>query len=111
MSERSERMENTSPCTCSVHPSQRGCWNCVNWSGNPLIDEYAMCDEDFNRHSRMHTCKHWREAQNAPVSGGTPSAQVAGSALRTCLTCGRKTCDRQPEDNDPADCKDWKPNN
>ncbi len=28
---------------------------------------------------------------------------------RTCLPCGRKTCDRQPEDYDPADCKDWKP--
>jgi len=27
----------------------------------------------------------------------------------TCLTCGRKTCDRQPEDTDPADCKNWKP--
>lgn len=27
---------------------------------------------------------------------------------RTCLTCGRQTCDRQPEDFDPSDCKDWK---
>lgn len=27
---------------------------------------------------------------------------------KTCLTCGRKTCDRQPEDVDPVDCKDWK---
>jgi len=28
---------------------------------------------------------------------------------RTCLTCGRKTCDRVPEDRDPSDCDSWKP--
>ena len=62
-------MENTSPTSCSVLPLDRGCWNCVNWSGNPVIDEYAMCDEDFNRHARMHVCKHWKHvAQNAVVS-------------------------------------------
>jgi len=27
---------------------------------------------------------------------------------RSCLTCGRQTCDRQPEGRDPDDCKDWK---
>lgn len=27
---------------------------------------------------------------------------------RTCLGCGRQTCDRQPEDYDPVNCKDWK---
>jgi len=27
---------------------------------------------------------------------------------RTCLTCGRNVCDRQPEDKDPSNCKDWK---
>jgi len=29
-------------------------------------------------------------------------------ASRTCLTCGKQTCDRQPEDSDPKNCKDWK---
>jgi hypothetical protein len=36
--------------------------------------------------------------------------QTTSSILHTCLTCGRKTCDSQPETNDPIDCKDWKPN-
>lgn len=31
-----------------------------------------------------------------------------GWVRRTCLTCGRNVCDRQPEDKDPADCKHWK---
>ena len=66
MKDRSDGMENTPPCTCSVHPAQRGCWNCVTWSGDARIDEYAMCDEDFNRHARLHVCKHWKyAAQNA----------------------------------------------
>jgi len=26
-----------------------------------------------------------------------------------CLNCGRQTCDRQPEDKDPKNCKDWRP--
>ena len=68
MKDRSDGMENTPPCTCSVHPAQRGCWNCVTWSGDARIDEYAMCDEDFNRHARLHVCKHWKyAAQNDQV--------------------------------------------
>lgn len=47
--------------TCERDAS-RGCWNCVNWSGNPLIDEYAVCDEDFNRHARLHVCLLWKSA-------------------------------------------------
>lgn len=35
--------------------------------------------------------------------------KVVIQAKRTCLTCGRHTCDRQPEDYDPADCNDWRP--
>ena len=70
MKDRSDGMENTPPCTCSVHPAQRGCWNCVTWSGDARIDEYAMCDEDFNRHARLHVCKHWKyAAQNAELTG------------------------------------------
>ena len=34
---------------------------------------------------------------------------IANLMLHTCLTCGRKVCDRQPEGVDPSDCKDWKP--
>jgi len=29
------------------------------------------------------------------------------SVSRTCLSCGRQTCDFQPEDRDSEECKKW----
>lgn len=66
------------------------------------------------RQCYLSACPHWRtgnecgtdikcESQTAPVSGGTPSAQVAGSSspddgVTVCVTCGNWSGSRHDND-------------
>jgi len=55
------------------------------------------------------TCRKCAKRQGADHTAGRIGGPMVDlPSGRSCLTCGRQTCDRQPEGRDPDDCKDWK---